>query len=192
MKKTFLEIRTFNGAVENFLKRNPKNLQSKLGYAIEKVNNAGISKAIREYQKAQNELYLEEFDKPLIDLAITDKITGEVLTTPKDSEYPYKFDREGLKKARKINAFYMDVLVPNFREDWDKKEYEITPHFASILPADLTPRESDAFMGFAIDPDKETPREQNMAAGLMNSMPGGGPGNPVTGGPSPVGQVAKA
>lgn len=179
MTKTFQEIRTFNGAAEGFLKRNPRHIQTNLGYAVDKVNNAGVSKALREYQRAYSELWHESLEKPMIDCAMTDKQTGVVLTTPKGSDYPYQFDKENLKKVKKLERTFGEVLMPKLNEEWDAKEFEINSHFASILPADLTPKEGDAFKGFCIDPDKETPREENQMPGMLAA-----PARPVTGGPS--------
>jgi hypothetical protein len=150
MKKTFKQIREFNIASEGFMKRNPTNMQTKLGYALKRVSEKSISKAAKEYSNAYSESYYTNVEKIQIDNALTDKVTGAILAAPKDSERPYLYDKEGLKAVMEAENRFSKETAQALLEEFDSKEFEIDPFLAKELPEDLTDEEIEAFKGFVI------------------------------------------
>jgi hypothetical protein len=154
MKKTFKQVQEFNNAVNSFMTRNEINKETKLGYAIIKISNGAIKKILREYQLAYQELYYEKVQRVHIDAALTDKVTGAVLQTPRGSERPYMYDAAGLKAVMECErAFVKEGEL--FLDAWNEKEFEFEPHYAVEVPEDITPSEKEAFTGFVIAPEEE-------------------------------------
>jgi hypothetical protein len=149
IKKTFEEVRKFNIAADGFLRKSPTNIQTKLGYAIDKISGGQLKKIISDYQKDYAEKYFEQVQKKQIDLALTDKTTGAVLANPKNAGRPYEYDKAGLMEIIKIERDFASNWEAEL-EAWDKKEFDIEPHFAVEIPEDLTDNEKEAFKGFVI------------------------------------------
>lgn len=149
--KTFAEIRKFNIEAGNFInKKDVNNGSTKLGYAIKKISEGKVAKAIKEYQAAHQEAYYDSVQRKQVDFALTDKTTQAVLLAPKGSERPYQYDKEGLLNVMKAEASF-SAVSENLLEEFDKKEFEIEPHYAVDLPEDLTDEQKEAFKGFVIE-----------------------------------------
>lgn len=154
-KKTFKDVLAFNQAAGSFNKRNPANGQTKLGYAVKKISESQIKQIIADYQKDQSKNWYDAVGKKQIDLALTDKATGAVLTAPKDAERPYLFDKKGLLEIKEIEQKYTeDARV--FFDEYCKKEFDIEHHYTTEIPEDITPDELEAFKGFVVELDKDT------------------------------------
>lgn len=164
VKKTFEQVRTFNMAVDRFLRAKPTNEQTKLGYAIRKVSEGSIKKIVKEYQQDYTGRYYNDVETAQIDNALTDKETKAVLASPKGSDRPYQYDKEGLKKVMIAERKFADITAPAILEEWDKKEFDIESHFAAELPDDLTLDQFEAFLGFAIDPETPVPANKEVAS----------------------------
>lgn len=150
IKKTFKEVLAFNQAAGQFMQRNPANAQTKLGYAVKKISEVQIKNIIADYQKDQSKNWYDAVGKKQIDLALTDKATGAVLTAPKDSERPYLYDKKGLLEIKEIEQAY-SVDAEKFFEEYQTKEFEVEPHYAVEVPEDITPNELEAFKGFVLE-----------------------------------------
>jgi hypothetical protein len=148
--KTFKQIRHFNIAADSFYKRDPKNSQTKLGYAINKLSDVQIANVIKEYQKTYGDLFSEMVEKKHIDHALTDKITGALLTSPKGSDRPFLFDKEGLKQVITAEKAFKETWEKE-AEAFDLKEFDIKPHITGVVPEDLTDQEKEGFAGFVIE-----------------------------------------
>lgn len=151
--KTFKQIRAFNLAVDSYLARDKNNAQTKMGYALKKISENQINKITKEYQKLYNDLHHEMVWKKQVDLALTDKITGAVMTAAKGSDRPFLFDKEGLKETvGNERAFNETFSVKS--DEFDAREFAIEPHYIKDIPEDLTSVEKEAFVGFVIEPPK--------------------------------------
>lgn len=149
MLTTFDKIIKFNSAADNFFKRKPTNIQTKLGYAINKIVESDIKSIIVEYQKQRGKLWYEHVGKKEIDLALTDKATGAVLSAPKGSDRAYMYDKNGLKALIEAEKEF-DEVAEKFFEEYKLKEFNVEPHIASVLPDDLSDMDKEAFAGFVI------------------------------------------
>ena len=149
--KTFDDIIQFTVAATTFNKKNPVNAQTKLGYAIQKLSGGQLQKINEEFGAERQKLWEEMVGMKQIDLALTDKATGAVLTAPKDSDRKYLYDKAGLKEIMKVEKEFSDKLDALFNE-FKVKEYELEPHYAVELPEGLTEDEIKVFTGFVIAP----------------------------------------
>lgn len=152
-KKTFADIRNFNVQTDVFVKRNPVHINTKLGYAIKKISNGQIGKIVKDYQNAYTGLYFDMVEKRQVDLALTDKATGAILNAPQGSQRPYLFTPENLKLLMEAEREFR-AASEKLMEEWDAKEFDITPHYAVETPEDLTEAEKAAFTGFVIAPEE--------------------------------------
>jgi hypothetical protein len=150
MKKTFKDIRFFNLSAQGFLKKDPANLQTKLGYAIQKLSEGDIKKVITEYSNEYQGLYYENVEKVQVNEALTDKATGAILNAPKDADRPYQYSKEGLLAVMKAEKEFQKI-VEKFNEDYDAKEFEISPFIVTEVPEDLDEVTIKAFEGFVLE-----------------------------------------
>lgn len=151
MLKTFKEIRDFNMAADAFARLSPTNMQTKMGYAIKKVTDDSVRKAVTEFSQARTARYYDEVESVQIEQALTDKATGAVLTAPKGSDRPYLYDKKGLRAVLDVERLFDNVTSQAILDEWDEKEFEIHPHYIKEVPGtelDLVP-----FYGFVVDPD---------------------------------------
>lgn len=151
-KVSFKQVRMFNISVGTFYARNPDGKRTKLGYAIDKVANGEINKILKDYNAAKDSLYSKMVWQKQVDLALTDPVTKAVLEAPKGSDRPFLFDKEGLKQTVDNEKAFEKAVITMF-EDYDKKEFDIDPHYVTDLPHDLTLDEIDNFRGFVIAPN---------------------------------------
>jgi len=153
--KTFKEVRMFNLSTETYLARE-NNTQTKLGYAIKKIAQDQISKIAAEYQKSYTDLQSKMVWEKQVDFALTDKVTGAILTSPNGSARPFLFDKEGLKGVVAAEKAFIEEFNKQ-SEEFDNKEFDIVPYYITDLPADLTAVEKEAFTGFVIKDEIITP-----------------------------------
>jgi len=155
--KKFSEVRAFNLASNGFLGKNPTNVQTKLGYAIKRLaESEEFKKCLSDYRVAYNEAGFNAVESVQIENALTDKETKAVLLSPKGSDRPYMFDKEGLKKVMIAERKWEDVGSVAFLADYDQKEFEFSNYMATEIP-ELTQSEIDAFKGFVIPEDYVAP-----------------------------------
>ena len=150
MKKTFEQINQFNTQADLWIKKAATNANTKLGYALTKIGKGQINSILREYAKAYRELYYNHVQKGYIDNALTNKVTGEILMSPKGSSRPYLFSPEGLAKVVKIENDFQETQQ-DLSDTWEEKEFDITPYIAVEVPEDLTDVEREAFKGFVLE-----------------------------------------
>lgn len=143
----------FNISVGTFYARNPDGKRTKLGYAIDKIANGKINQILKDYNAAKDELYSKMVWQKQVDLALTDPVTKAVLESPKGSDRPFLFDKEGLKQTVENEKAFEKAVITMF-EEYDKKEFDIDPYYATDIPSDLTLDEIENFKGFVITPDK--------------------------------------
>lgn len=159
--KTFKQIRDFNNAVEAYYRRVPDAIKTKIGYAIRKVSDKENAKILKDYNTELSEIRDSILEKAYIDHALTDKVTGAVLLAPRDKENPnarpYLYDKAGLQTVMKAEREF-EKKGNEMLEQWDVKEFEITPHITSEIPDDLTDIEKEAFMGFVLE-DAPAPKK---------------------------------
>jgi hypothetical protein len=135
MKTSFKQLQLFGMAAENFLRRHkqkdaPQNgSNTKLEYAIGRVLNQ-----VRKHQ----ETIQEKMSDIEIDLCVVDA-HGVI---QRDAQGNLQFTRDGIKARNKQQS---EVL--------NREDLEIDPHYVAVLPADLTPQEREAFVGYVIQPE---------------------------------------
>jgi len=135
-KTTFENVLTFALTAQVWLAQNKDNENTKLGYAISRMN-ARIQKAQQRYNNQREDIQ--------IDCCQTDE-KGIIL---KDEQGQYKFTKPELKRR---NKEWQDLF---------EKEIEIEPYFATALPDDLTYVEREAFAGFVISPERVFPEDED-------------------------------
>lgn len=138
MKTTFRALREFNIASNNLIRREPKVMDTKFGYAIKRVSK-GFEKYFNEYN-----LELESLG---IDHALVDKDTKALLLSEKGSPRPYQYDKKGLTDL--IKAEY------KLSSEWNDKEVEVEPFIAKEVPT-LTDDEKEAFAGLVYLENEKT------------------------------------
>lgn len=148
--KTFKEIRDFNIAVNNFMRREPTNSQTKIGYALKRVSEKSVTKAVKEYQNAYQEAYYTNVETVQVDNALVDEKTKAILSAPEGSPRPYMYDKDGLKVVMDAERKFNNETGPALLEEFDKKEFDIEPYYTTDIPEDLTEEEKEAFKGFVI------------------------------------------
>jgi len=133
--RTFEQIRLFNAYSHLYLRQNPVNERTKLGYAIRRV---------QESKSFANVLwqYNHELDCIRIDNALIDEKTKEVILAEK-SNRPYKYDTKGLKKVSEEEN--------DFAKEWDKNEFEISCYYVKELPEDMDEIMKEHLTGFVIE-----------------------------------------
>lgn len=153
--KTFEQVRMFNITANAFIKANPYNQQTKLGYAIKKLaNSTEFKKCLADYRAEFSEAGFNAVEAVQIENALTDEKTKAILLTPKGSDRPYMYDKEGLKKVMIAERKWEDVGSVEFLAAWDKKEFQFEPYLASEIPV-LSADEVEAFKGFVIPEETE-------------------------------------
>ncbi len=151
VKKTFKDIRKFNAGVDEYVKKHGKEFtHDKFIHALKRVSVPYVRDAISAYQVEYRKKYYEHVQKVMIDNALTDPVTKAVMTTPKGSEYPYLFDKEGTKTVMEAEAMWDDSTAPGLLLLWDSKEFDVEDYIATEIPEDLTEEEKEVFTGFVI------------------------------------------
>jgi len=153
MLQTFKKIREFNMAAESFLKRKPTNIDTKLGYAIQRVSKNSVDKAVKEYRAEYAENYFDKVERVQIDNALVDKETGALLPAPEKSDRPYVYNREGLKAVMIAERKFAEDIAPKLLDTFDAKEFQCEEYYATLIPQDLLETEIEAMKGFVIDPE---------------------------------------
>jgi len=150
IKKTFKEVRELNVAISQYFKRISTAEQTKLGYALKRISDTEIKKVLGEYREAYDKLAFENLEKPAIELALVDKVTGAVLMAPKGSERVYQYNKENLVKVMEVEKNFQKI-ANDLIDDFDKKEFDIEPYLVKEIPEDLLPKEVEAFKGFVLE-----------------------------------------
>ena len=134
MTKTFKEIVDFNRYAANFLRRNDN---TKAGYAIKRLLEKQFSSHFDDYN--------QELEFKRIDLALTDKETGAILTNKVSGGRNYQYTPVSLKKLIQEE----DAIL----KKWNLKNIEFESWFVTELPKDITDQEKEAFKDFIIKTD---------------------------------------
>lgn len=134
MKKTFLELKEIDDCVAKIYAKYPDIQNSKFGYWYKRFFKKNLQPIIGELEEKLADCRLEN--------ALVDEKTREVLYTD-SSQRTYKFDKEGLKKLLNFNR----VLL----EEYNHKEFEITPFISSEAPEGLTDEDKELLKGILID-----------------------------------------
>ncbi len=108
------------------------------------------------YSDEKGESYYQNVEKKSIDLALTDKITGAILTAPKGSDRPFLYSPKGLQDLYAAERVW-DKLWKEKMVEWDSKEMEFEPFYVSDIPLNVTEDEIDTFKGFVINPEWTRP-----------------------------------
>ena len=144
MKKTFKEWREFNIVAQNYLART-NGVDTKLSYAIGRIQNRDLKSAFTEYKDAVRDIE--------IDHCFTDANGVIVYDEGKDQNgratREFRFTKDELKARDKALKELMKV--------YDKKELEVTPHIVEVKFPILSDLEIEIFRGVVISEDYETP-----------------------------------
>lgn len=155
-KITYERLITYANYATNWLNKEEKNKNTKLGYAIERFGKK-YPKYIKEYNEilderqfqindAYTDFASEDADKNIARLIVKDD-KGNVTYTEN------KYTRENKKlcdaKIRSINKETNDILL-----EFISKEIEIEPYYTTSIPDNLTIQEIEAFTGIIIEPAK--------------------------------------
>lgn len=133
MKKTFEEIRRFSifgGIVKQ------KHNQSKMAYAITKVNNK--LKMVSDYNEKVEDIQIDNCntnEEAVIVYDITKDGNGKEIRH-------YQFKKEKHKNKVKEER--------ELWKNWENKEFDIEPYFGEEIPKDISSEEREALEGFVI------------------------------------------
>ena len=145
MKTSYQKILSFTNSASKFDAMN----RATEGYETTKLDYA-LSKML-ERLKSMGTKYLQKRADVELEYALEDPKTGAVLFEEiiRDDQQIrlYKYSKEGLKKK--------DIAVQELFEE--VREFDIEPHYATTVPADLHDALIEVFKGFAIDPSYEKP-----------------------------------
>lgn len=148
MKITFAKILEISGLLLDLEQRIEGLNLTKFGYASKRLREKSISPVFGEYNF--------ELESIRIDNALVDPATKAILTVPFDVKNPggrlYKYDKEGLKRLMKAER--------DLRDEFDVKEFEITPFISSYIPNEITPDEYEMLEGIVL-PEKKKPLKNN-------------------------------
>ena len=108
MKKTFKELLEINQIYAELLKEEDFK-GTKLEYAFKRFNEKNLKNIFTDYNDALQDNRIEN--------ALTDPTTGAILYDKSGQNFQYS--KEGLKNVLKKNK--------KTTEEWDNKEFEITP-----------------------------------------------------------------
>ena len=153
MNKDFtgLQIKNFIEACSLIIKRNPKVEQTKLGYALKKVDTSARKQTDilnKELQKQYNTIV----GAKEIDLALTDK-SGALLY---DDNKNFKFDKNGLKELNAARLSFYDSQEASIKE-WENTLFPVeTLELLSIdeyVTGQITAYEAEALKGFVLPED---------------------------------------
>ena len=134
IKKTFEELKKFNGYAQFLMQTKPEIAQTKFGYSIKRFMEKNLTKIFGDFNA--------EIDNIRIDNALEDEKTKAILQAPKDSARPFLYSKEGLKAVIKAEN---DIMAK-----WDKKEFEIEPFICKDKPEDLTGEQIEVFKGLIV------------------------------------------
>lgn len=162
-KMTYEKLMEYNSIAGVWLKKEPSNQNTKLGYAIS-VFSKKYNKYLIPYNDIVNDrneriddakvtYASEDEDKNLLKLIVKDD-KGQVTYTE------YKYTKENQ------NLFNKKVIIINKEanlkiEDFLCQEIEIEPYYATSLPNNLTEIERAAFTGIVINPSAVMEVSQN-------------------------------
>lgn len=164
MTTNYERILVFEQTATSYLKRDAKNQDTKLGYAILKVlkspDYTKIKKDIQKGSIALNDETKTAIEDAEIDLCQVDK-DGSILydvSTDKNGNpnRVYKFTKDAMKKRNK-KIYELKKAYENKVEEYMDKvmadNYDIKPYMATVVPPGLAESEIDAFKGFVITDD---------------------------------------
>src|SRR3990172_8527727 len=169
VKKTFDELNDYNNAVAYFTQRNPKNEDTKLGYAISRFAKK-FPKLMKSYSKLLQKFEIMRSDER-IRLASTKLVDGvkiinyQILKDARGNETrEFQFEPEKLialnKKINEINE-QAEIEI----EEIMKTTVEFEPYYATELPEGLTALEKQVFVDIVIDPKMLDEYEKNAQKG---------------------------
>lgn len=150
IKVTFKQVREFNIAVDGYFARDKAAEFTKLGYAIKRISEVQIKNILQEYQKEWQDVKYENVDKKQVEYALSDKVTGAVLTSAPGSARPYLYDKAGLQAVMQAERAF-GPIAEKLLEEWDLREFDLKPYIATEIPKDLKSSEIEAFSSFVID-----------------------------------------
>lgn len=134
MKKTFKEFTEMNGAYAQLKQINPKIDNTKFGYAWKKFFSKNVEPIFNEYNTCVADTR--------IDLALTDKVTGEMLIDPMPGR-GFKYDKEGMKAVIKAEQ--------KLEKEWEGKEYNVTPYICTAQIPEMNEQQQEIFEGTIIE-----------------------------------------
>jgi hypothetical protein len=126
---TYEKVFNFGLAAQLWLSAKPENANTKLGYAITRMNPR-VQKIQQRYQNSIDDIH--------IDACATDE-KGLIL---KDERGEYRFTREAMRTVKRR------------RQELFESEITIEPYFATDIPKDLSEQAREAFIGFIIQAEE--------------------------------------
>lgn len=141
MLKTFKELNKFSNTVSNMLRRNPKLIDTKFGYAIKRFEEKNLTSLYSQYNS--------ELTNVRIDHALVDKATGALLKDPEQSKNGnsrgFLYDKAGLKACI--------AAEEAVEKSWRDREFEVEPYICKSenLPTGLTEEEMETFSGLVME-----------------------------------------
>lgn len=135
LKRTFKDLQQIDFLVGGLYRQYPDIQKTKFGYAYKRF-------ADKNYYPHRDDYNLEISDLR-VDNALTDKGTGEILRDMDPNSRGFKFDQKGLKTVMKGEK---DLI-----NNWNKKEYDVTPYISSDVPEQLSEEMKDMFDGLFIN-----------------------------------------
>ena len=136
VKRTFKQLKEFNGAAQAYLQKVPEAENTKFGYALKRFADMNLQKIWKEYNQKRELLAVEH--------ALEDKETKAIIPSEPGSQRPYKYDKKGLTALMNAENELFD--------EWEEKEFEVEPYIATSLPKekDLTEEQREAFKGLVM------------------------------------------
>ena len=159
---TYEQLINFENFAVSYFNKDVKNQDTKFGYALLKVlKSPEYTSAKRDFQNGNKEigdevkLVVEELE---IDLCQVDK-DGSIIydnTTDKDGKVhkAYRFTKDAMKKRNREISKLKNIYEKKLFDYYDiamKKEYEIRPYFATLVPNGLTESELEVLKGIVIN-----------------------------------------
>lgn len=133
MKKTFKELQEIDILVGGLYQRNPKLRDSKFGYAYKRFTDKNYVPHVREFN--------EELSALRVQHALEHPSTKEVMV---DLQSPrgYKYSKSEL-----INLMGAEKRL---QDEWDKKEFDITPFLSATIPDELEEEHREMLAGIVL------------------------------------------
>lgn len=168
IKKTFREIFEYNSTVAQFFKRNPKNENTHLAVAINRLAPS-INKGVKPYNKLAKK-WNKKMEDLKSDYASTDSdgvLQFDMVDFGNGKVREYKYKATKFKElGDKLNELE-EAREQQMEEYIDNEFIEFFPKFSVSIPSDLTEWEKEIFSGIVIDPKmlENTNVENNIGNG---------------------------
>jgi hypothetical protein len=130
MKTSWANIQRFAAAADIYLATKGKE-ETKLAYAIGRV-------------KARLEQHQKKLQERLTDIEIDTCVVNDAGVIQRDGNCHLQFTREGIKERNRLQ-----------REELEKEQFEIEPHYVALDLNKLGPVEIEAFAGFVLKPESK-------------------------------------